>query len=149
MAIGALGIKNMVKTGGVLTIYITVPLTVLEAFLSDHSSIYELAGNLASDLIKIGVSSLMGWIAGAAVGGAFTFAAFPIIAVIAIGVFTGAGLNYLDNKYELTKKMSALLEGMSKQIERSVKNKAYDIERGLYQGIREFIGSQGGYRGPF
>jgi hypothetical protein len=45
--------------------------------------------------------------------------------------------------------MSALIEDMSKQIERSAKNKAYKIERGFYHGIREFIGSQGGYRGPF
>jgi hypothetical protein len=62
MAIGALGLKNMIKNGGILTFCITVPLTVLEAFLKDHSSCYDLVGNIAADLIKIGIPALMGYI---------------------------------------------------------------------------------------
>jgi hypothetical protein len=149
MAIGALGIKHMVKSGGILTICITVPLTILEAFLRDHSSIYELAGDLASDLIKVGVSSLLGAIAGIAAGGLVTIAAVPIIATILVSVGVGLGLNALDKHYHLTEKLTADLEKMSNQIERAAKNKIYDIETGLYRGIREFVRSQGGYSGPF
>jgi hypothetical protein len=149
MAIGALGIKNMVKNGGILTICITVPLTILEAFLKDHSSINELAGNLASDLIKIGVSSLIGAIAGIMAGGLITIAAVPIITTILVSVGVGLGLNALDKHYHLTEKLSADLEKMSKQIERAVKTKIYDIETGFYRGMREFLRSQGGYSRPF
>jgi hypothetical protein len=91
MAIGSLGVKHLVTRGGLLTICITVPLTVLEAFLSDNATCYDLTGELASDLIKIGISSSMGWLANAAVGAAFTFAALPIIAVIVVGTATGLG----------------------------------------------------------
>jgi hypothetical protein len=149
MAIGALGIKNMVKSGGVLTIYITVPLTILESFLKDHSSIYSLAGNLASDLIKIGVPSAMGYIAGIIFGGFTAYAIVPIGVAIAITVYTGYKIDQIDKEYELTEKLSKLLEDMSNQISKSAKNTIYDAERGLYRGMREFIGSEGGYRGPF
>jgi hypothetical protein len=45
MAIGELGIKNMVKNGGRLTIFLTVPLTILECFLRDKVT-KELRSNL-------------------------------------------------------------------------------------------------------
>jgi hypothetical protein len=88
MAIGSLGIQNMVKTGGILTICITVPLTILEAFLQDHATCYDLVGNIASDLIKIGIASVMGAIAGILIGGIVTYALVPIGAAIAISVVT-------------------------------------------------------------
>ncbi len=149
MAIGALGIKNMVKTGGILTVCITVPLTILEVFLKDNATCYELAGNLASDLIKIGVSSLMGAIAGIMAGGLVTIAAAPIVVTILVSIGVGLGLNALDKHYHLTEKLTAALEKMGNQIERAAKNKIYDIESGLYRGLREFVRGQGGYSGPF
>lgn len=148
MAIGALGIKNMVKSGGILTICITVPLTIHEAFLTDHSSIYALAGNIASDLFKIGISSVMGGIAGLAIGGFTSLAVVPIGLAIIISVGTGFVLNRLDDKYQLTEKLSGLLEDMSCQIEKSVKNGVDDVQRSAYRGLGGFIRSQG-YRGPF
>jgi hypothetical protein len=147
MAIGALGIKNMVKTGGILTIYITVPLTILEAFLQDHSTCYELVGNIASDLIKIGIASVMGAIAGIAIGGFTTLAIVPIGLAIIISIGTGIELNRLDDKYQLTEKLSAALEDMNDQIAKSIKNGVDEIQRSAYRGLGGFIRSQG-YRGP-
>ncbi len=148
MAIGALGIKNMVKSGGILTICITVPLTILESFLKDHSSVYKLAGNLASDLVKIGISAVIGGIAGVALGGFTTFAIAPIGLAILISVGTGWLLNRLDDKYQVTEKLSELLKNMSDQIEKSIKNGVDNVERSAYRGLGGFIRSQG-YRGPF
>jgi hypothetical protein len=149
MAIGSLGIRNMVMNGGILTIGVTTSLTILEAFLRDHATCYELVGDLASDLIKISVSSLIGAIAGITAGGLVTIAAVPIIVTILVSVGVGLGLNVLDKHFHLTKKLTADLEKLSKQIERAAKNKIYDIETGLYQGIGEFLRSQGGYSGAF
>lgn len=148
MAIGALGIKNMVKNGGIITICIAVPLTILEAFLNDSSSIYELAGNLASDLIKIGIASVMGGIAGIAIGGFTSLAVVPIGLAIIISVGTGFALNRLDDKHQLTEKLSESLEDISDKIERSIKNGVDDVQRSAYRGLGGFIQSQG-YRGPF
>jgi hypothetical protein len=149
MAIGALGIKNMIKTGCILTIYITVPLTILEAFLKDHSSVYVLAGNLASDLIQIGISSVIGGTVGLAAGVVTTTVFWPIATAIAFSVATGLGLTALDNKYQLTEKLSALMEDMSEQLAKSIKNSAYEVERTVYHGLREFIRRQSGYMNPF
>ena len=148
MAIGALGIQNMVKTGGILTICITVPLTILEAFLQDHATCYELVGNLAADLIKIGIASVMGAIAGIIIGGFITYAIVPIGSAIFISVVTGIASNHLDDKYQLSKKLAAALEDMSDQIAKSIKNGANHVQRSAYRGLGGFIRSQG-YRGPF
>jgi hypothetical protein len=149
MAIGALGIKNMVKSGGVLTICITVPLTILEAFLKDNSSIYELAGNLASDLFKIGVSSVMGAIFGLAIGGVVTVAAWPIAITIGVSVFAGIGLNALDRHYKLTDKLIVVLENLSDQIAEAARNGIDAAQRSAYRGLGGFIRGQTGYKGPF
>jgi hypothetical protein len=148
MAIGALGIKNMVKTGGILTISITVPLAILEAFLLDHSSIYELVGNLASDLIKIGISSVIGAVVGIAFGGIVTVAALPIAITIAVSVGAGIGLAALDKQYKLTEKLSVTLENLSNQIVEGTHNGIDETKRSLYRGFEGFIRGQTGYRGP-
>jgi hypothetical protein len=148
MAIGAIGIKNMVKSGGILTICITVPLTILEAFLNDKTSIYELIGNIASDLVKVGIASVIGAVAGLAFGGIVTVAAIPIAVTIAVSVGSGIGLNVLDEKYHLTEKLSKALEDFSDQIAETTKNGINETTRSVYRGLEEFIRWQTGYSGP-
>jgi hypothetical protein len=148
MAIGALGIKNMVKTGGILTICITVPLTILEAFLQDHATCYDLLGHLASDLIKIGVASVMGAVVGVAFGGVITVAALPIAITIVVCVGVSIGLNVLDKQYHLTEKLTDALENLSKQITENTKNEIYEVQRSVYRGLEGFIRGQTGFRGP-
>lgn len=139
MAIGSLGIKNMVKNGGILTICITVPLTVLECFLRDPYSFSAFAGNLASDLLKIGIPAIIGAIAGLFTGGFITIACAPIIATIGVSLSVGAGLNWIDEHYGLTTKLVAALEDMGDEINK-IANKA---ESTLYRGTSGFFRAQG------
>ncbi len=139
MAIGSLGIKNMVKNGGMLTICITVPLTVLECFLRDPYSLSAFAGNLASDLMKIGISSIVGAIAGLLAGSFITVAAIPIAVTIAVSVGTGFLLESMDEHYGLTDRLITTLEDMGSEI----KKMANDAERTLYRGTNAFFRSQG------
>jgi uncharacterized membrane protein (Fun14 family) len=125
-----------------------VSLTILEAFLKDHSSVYALAGNLASDLIQIGISSVMGGIAGLAIGAFTTLVLAQIGFAIVISVGAGFGLSHIDNKYQLTKKLSVLLEKMSDQFANSIKNGVDEVQRSSYRGLGGFLRSQG-YKGPF
>ena len=138
LAIGALGLRKMVRSGGIITICITVSLTVLEAFLSDHDSCYELVGNIASDLIKIGVPMLMAEIAGLTAGAITTIACAPIAALIFVGLFTGIGLTYIDKKYQLTEKLIAALEQLGPAASNSYQKVQHTIEqvpRALEKGI--------------
>lgn len=116
MAIGALGIKSMVRGGAWLTICITVPLTILECFLKDEFTMSALIGNVASDLTKIGIASIMAAIVGLAVGTCTSIAVAPIFATIVVGVFIGMGLEALDEKYQITGKLVAALEKMGEQM---------------------------------
>ncbi len=116
MAIGGLGIKHMVKSGAMLTIFITVPLTILECFLKDRFTMSALIGNVASDLAKIGIGSIVAAIAGLGVGAATSIAWVPIGAVIVVGLGVGLGLEWLDKKYELTDKLVAALEKLGDQM---------------------------------
>lgn len=146
LAIGALGIKNMVKNGGILTICITVPLTILECFLEDHTTLYTFAGHLASDLMKIGISSVMGVIFGLAVGtlgGATFVACAPIAVAILVSVSVGFGLNALDDGYKLTEKLTVVLEDLSEQVAKATENKIHDTQRTLHQGFKGVLRSSG------
>ena len=138
MAIGALGIKNMVRNGGILTFCITVPLTILECYLNDHHSLATFAGNLASDLIKIGIPALMASLFGMAVGTVTTIAAAPIATVIVVGIFTGAILNYFDDRYGLTERLIESLDKFVQElpvnvemVQKSMARAPHEIERSI------------------
>ncbi len=131
MAIGEMGLKNMVKNGARLTICLTVPLTILECILRDHATMSQVIGHVASDLIKVGISSLISAIAGMVVGSFTTIAIFPIIAVIALGVFTGIVLESIDTQYGLTDKLVAAIEKCRDEVEQKAGSLLHDAEREL------------------
>lgn len=138
MAIGTLGIKNMVRNGGIITFCITVPLTILEAFLKDHSSCYELVGNLATDLLKIGIPALMGYLLGLAAGTATTFASLPAAIVIVVSISTGFAIDNLDARFKLSEKLAATLEDLGQklnekynQVQKTINRAPHAIERAV------------------
>lgn len=143
MAIGSLGVKNMVKNGGILTICITVPLTILECFLRDQVTMSSLIGNIASDLIKIGIGVIIAALFGLMAGAFTTVASFPIIVVIGLSVGNTLVLNNIDDRYRLTEKLIAAIEEYGDQISKSAKNTIDGIQRSSYHGISGFLSSQG------
>lgn len=131
MAIGELGLKNMVKNGARLTIYLTVSLTILECILRDQATLSQIIGHVASDLIKVGISSLISAIAGLIAGTFTTIAVVPIAVTIVVGIFTGLAVEALDNHYGLTDKLVAALEEMSDELEQKAGSILHDAEREL------------------
>jgi hypothetical protein len=109
MGIGKLGIKNIVKSGARLTIYITVPLTILECILKDEVTMSQLLGKVTADLLKICISALIG-IIGLAIVGSTSAVSMPLFAVIAISMVVGASANALDSNFKLTEKLTALIQ---------------------------------------
>lgn len=139
MAIGSFGANRMIRNGGFITIGLTCSLTVLECYLNDQFTLSVVAGNLASDITKIGIAALMAKIATVIVGGFTTAACAPIVAIIGVSIFVGAALNWVDDRYGLTEKLVAALEEMGKE----VTNMAYDAETKLYRATDGFFRSQG------
>lgn len=136
MAIGALGVKNMVIKGGFITICLVVPLTVLECFIMDRTTFSELAGHIASDIIKIGLSSVMGGIFGLAAGGFVAYAAVPIGVAIVISLAAGYTFNLIDNKYQLTEKLISVLEKMENNADSLISEAQNTIYEGLWNVLR-------------
>jgi hypothetical protein len=123
---------------GLLASPTSVPLTVLEAFLKDHSSCYDLVGNIAADLIKIGIPALMGYIAGILVGGVVAYAFAPIAVAIVVSVFAGFGMDKIDRQYQLAQKLSTALEMLGQelaqkreQIQNALGRAPHEIKRGI------------------
>lgn len=137
MAIGSLGIKNMVKNGGTLTFIITVPLTILECYLRDPHSLSEFAGNLTAEILKIGIGMIMGTIAGLIVGTWTTIAIWPIVAAIAIGAITTYVLNEIDEKYQLTEKLVIALEYMADEANKAVDTATWTLSDAFWNFLRQ------------
>jgi hypothetical protein len=137
MAIGEMGIKDMVKGGARLTIYLTVPLTILECILKDQTTMSQVIGHVSSDLIKVGISSIISTIAGMAVGSVFTVAALPIMVTIGVGIITGWAVEAIDTHFGLTDKLVAAIEKLGDQMDEVQAT----IRAGQYSGQEaQFIG---------
>lgn len=114
MAVGPKGIKN-IKGGFVLSVVLSVGIELFDYLIRDTATLSHLLGTITGDIIKIGVSSIAGAVAGLLVGGSAivgTIAAAPLIAAIAIGVLTGYVLNQLDSKFGATAALIAAYEKM-------------------------------------
>ncbi|MEJ2423968.1 MAG: hypothetical protein P8101_05825 [Candidatus Thiodiazotropha sp.] len=111
MAIGPKGIIKSVKGGFVITMVLSVGIELFDYIIRDTATLSELLGTVTSDLIKIGLSSIAGAVAGLTVGSAAvigSIAAAPLIAAIAVGVVTGYLLDKLDKRIGAT---NALIRG--------------------------------------
>lgn len=109
LALGKVGTAKSIIDGAKLSIYLTVPFTVLKCFLEDEMTLGALVGNVSSDLIKIGISTITAAIAMtapsamASLGGSVaTFAAGPLAVALFVGVVTSIILNRIDERYGLT-----------------------------------------------
>jgi len=112
MGLGKLGAIKSAKGGGILTVVAVAAIRIIDFFLNDKATLYQLIGTLATDVVKIaaatGASMLAAtWVAGAAATA--TFALGPLVAVLFVGFFTAAALDWLDNKYHITE---MVIEGL-------------------------------------
>ncbi|MBU2112593.1 MAG: hypothetical protein KKE94_02335 [Gammaproteobacteria bacterium] len=116
LAIGTKRVSNAMISGARLSIFVAVPMTVLQFLISEQSTLLRLVGTIASDLVKIGLSTVIASAAGMAAGAITTVAAGPIVAAIAFGIATAITLEYLDRTFGVT---NALVNAMEKAKQRT------------------------------
>ncbi|MDX5405449.1 MAG: hypothetical protein LPK11_00225 [Chromatiaceae bacterium] len=124
LAIGTKRVSGTMISGARLSIFIAVPMTVLQFLISEQSTLLRLVGTIASDLVKIGLSTIIASAAGMAAGAITTVAAGPIVAAIAFGIATAVTLEYLDRTFGVT---DALINAMEKAKQRTVGELARQI----------------------
>ena len=124
LAIGTKRVSGTMISGARLSIFVAVPMTVLQFLISEQSTLLRLVGIIASDLVKIGLSTIIASAAGMAAGAITTVAAGPIVAAIAFGIATAVTLEYLDRTFGVT---DALINAMDKAKQRTVGELALQI----------------------
>lgn len=102
MAIGHIGVNRSILSGARLTIFLIVPMNVLDHFLSNHQTMSHLVGKTATDLIKVGAASAIASLAASTAAALTTIAAGPIIVAIVVGVGSASALDALDTKFGVT-----------------------------------------------
>lgn len=117
MAIGTVGVNRSIISGARLTIFLVVPLNILNYLLSDQQTLTELIGTTATDLIKVGVASAVASVAATTVASITTLAAGPLVVAIAVGLAVGYGLDKLDQHFGLT---DALIKGLDNAYDQSI-----------------------------
>ncbi|MFK5915406.1 MAG: hypothetical protein QM484_13625 [Woeseiaceae bacterium] len=128
MGLGRYGAAQAAKSGGILTIVLVTAYRVIDYFLTDSSTLNRLIGTLATDVVKIGITT--GASIAAATGMAatgFLVAIGPLAAAIVVGVAVAWLLGELDQKYNVTEKVIAALDELSDGIENTIQNKKNEI----------------------
>ena len=130
MGLGKHGALNAAKGGGLLTIILVSTYRVIDFFLNDATTLNQLIGTLATDVIKVGIvtgASIATATGVAALGTAFSAGAAtgvvaglivaigPLAAVIVVGIGVSFALSYIDDKYHLTDKIIVALDEISEK----------------------------------
>lgn len=102
MAIGKVGVNKSIISGARVTIFLIVPLNILNYILDDQQTMSRLLGSTATDLMKVGVSAALASLVATSVATITTIAVGPLVVAIAIGIVTGYTLDLLDQKFGVT-----------------------------------------------
>lgn len=103
-----------IKSGGIITVVLVTAYRVADYFLGDKQTLSKLYGSVASDIIKIGLSSSIA--AGSAklatlyLGSAVFFISRTDIGNNCSWCISGAKLNYIDQEFSLTNKLTNAID---------------------------------------
>ena len=110
MAVGKVGVNKSIISGARITIFLIVPLNIINYILDDQQTMFRLLGATATDLIKVGAGAAVASLIATSVATITTIAAGPLVVAIAVGIATGYTLDLLDQKFGVT---DALVKGLT------------------------------------
>ena len=131
MAIGKAGINASIRSGARLTIFLTVPMIVIEHLLKDRVLLSEMLADIGVSLVKVGISSVVAAVAATAVGNVTTVAVAPLAVAIFVGLLVGYVLDKADQKFGITSKLAQALREMEDATLGEVRLGLWEIERTL------------------
>lgn len=118
MGLGKSGAIHAAKSGGIISVVLLSAYRVADYFLTDQATLNQLIGSLATDVVKVGITTGASIVAASAfVGMGFTVAIGPIVAVILVGIGVSIALSALDERYGITDRVIAGLGDISTAIE--------------------------------
>jgi hypothetical protein len=121
MGLGKAGAVAAAKQGGILTVVLLSTYRVVDYFLTDQTTLSQLVGTLATDIVKVGIAAAAS-IGAAVVMGGFTLAVGPILAVVAVGFGVSMLLEYSDNSLGITNRVIAGLDELDESMSNYINN---------------------------
>ncbi|WP_434745708.1 PAAR domain-containing protein [Candidatus Pantoea rara] len=126
LGIGKYGFAKSVVEGARLTFYVAAAYRTIDFILNDERSLAEFIGSLATDVVKIGIVSVVTFVVGSVV--VTPLIAFNLVIVIGVGFFAAWGLNKLDQKFGVTDKVVEYIDAAQQEFA----EKAREMEDGFW-----------------
>lgn len=126
LGIGKYGFAKSVVEGARLTFYVAAAYRTIDFILNDERSLTEFIGSLATDVVKIGIVSVVTFVVESVV--VTPLIAFNLVIVIGVGFFTAWGLNKLDQKFGVTDKVVEYIDAAQQEFA----EKAREMEDGFW-----------------
>lgn len=113
---------------------------IADYVLSDGTTLSQLVGTLATDVIKVGIATGVSIAAASAVVGfGVTLAVGPILAVVVVGVALNYTLNELDKAYGITDKVIAGLDEMTNNASAMLERAKQNAQNIAFNGTNSII----------
>ncbi len=122
MGLGKAGAIHAAKSGGILSIVLLSTYRVVDYFLTDSATLSQLIGSLATDVVKVGITTGASIVAAVAIGG-FSIAVGPIFAVVVIGFGVSWALGVADEKLGITDRLIDGLDELGADIQSNIASK--------------------------
>ena len=116
MGLGKVGAVSAARQGGILTMVLLTSYRIVDYALTDEATLSQLIGTIATDVVKVGVTTAAS-IATAVFVGGFTLAVGPIAAVLIVGVGVSMLLEYVDQSYGITNRVIAGIDDLQSRTE--------------------------------
>lgn len=112
MGLGKHAAQGIARQGGILSVVLMTAYRVADYVLTDEATLTSLIGNLAVDIVKVGIT-VAGSLALIQLGVAFGIAVGPIAAVVFVGAVAVLGLGPLFDHFGITNKVIAGLDELA------------------------------------
>jgi len=122
MGLGKAGAIHAAKSGGILSIVLLSTYRVADFFLTDNATLSQLIGSLATDVVKVGITTGASIAAAVAMGG-FSIAVGPIFAVVVIGFGVSWALGVADERLGITDRLIDGLDELGADIQSNIASK--------------------------
>ena len=138
MGLGRSGAVTAAKQGGILTVVLLSAYRVADYFLTDQTTLSQLIGTLATDVVKVGIATGAA-ILTATIAGAATFAVGPIVAVVFVGVGMSILLESADNHLGITNRVIAGLDELGGHADSFIAHKKRQALNSAVKAVDEVI----------
>ena len=122
LALGA-GLQNAGKSilkGLKLNVFITVPLAVASTLMNEDENLFDFVASMAIAGISTAIAMLIKAAATATLGATLGIGVAAGAGLVVGVLIVSAGLNYLENKYQVSEKLAALIESLFEEIRKKI-----------------------------